>query len=231
MSRTDWKMPTITLVVDSREPDGVVQPLVASKQATVAQLLLGDFHYLDEQGHVKLIIERKAISDLAASIVDGRYRDQRRRLAESQIPFIYIFEGRITNNESVKEAALLGSLINMALLYRIGYIQTDSPRQTVDVVTSILAKMSQGTLTLADVPAMAPDTLPTKKHLRAKHLFANQLALVPGLTLKKAKAIAVRYPTFKSLIDAFEKDGQDCLYSLGLVGKTSSRKIYESLAC
>ena len=86
--------------------------------------------------------------------------------------------------------------------------------------------MSQGTLTLADVPAMVPDTLPTKKHLRAKHLFANQLALVPGLTLKKAKAIGVRYPTFKSLIEAFEKDGQDCLYSLGLVGKILSRKIY-----
>ena len=118
------------------------------------QLSLGDFHYLDEQGHVKLIIEQKAISDLAASIVDGRYRDQRRRLVESQIPFIYIFKGRITNNESVKEAALLGSLINMALLYRINYIKTDNPRQTVDVVTSILAKVNQGTLTLVDVPAM-----------------------------------------------------------------------------
>ena len=182
-------MRTITLVVDSREPDGVVQPLVASRQATVAQLSLGDFHYRNEQGHVKLIIERKAISDLVANIVDGRYRDQRRRLVESQIPFIYIFEGRITNHKSVKEGALLGSLINMVLLYRINYIQTDSLRQTVDVVTSILAKMNQGTLTLVGEPAMAPDTLPTKRHLRVKHLFANQLALIPGLTLKKASRL------------------------------------------
>ena len=75
-------------VVDSREPeDGVVRPLVASKQATVAQLSLSNFHYLDEQEHVKLIIERKAISDLAASIVDGRYRDQRRRLVEGSCFF------------------------------------------------------------------------------------------------------------------------------------------------
>ena len=46
----------------------------------VEKLDLGDIIIKDDNDNTKLIIERKTISDLAASIRDGRYKEQSYRL-------------------------------------------------------------------------------------------------------------------------------------------------------
>ena len=215
----------IVLKVDS-EPSSIHQPLVPA-HGTSAMLTLGDFHFIDETGQVKLIIERKAIPDLSASIVDGRYREQRKRLADSAVPYMYIFEGPITHKESVPQATLLGALVNMALIYKIPYVQTNNIDQTVQVVLSILSKLNEGRIpTEAAVP---PNVLVSKKTARAKDLFPNQLALIPGVSLLKAKIITRVYANFKELLDVFESEGPEALYKRGLVGQILSRRIYEAL--
>ena len=41
------------------------------------------------------LIERKCINDLSISIIDGRFRDQKSRLIESNANVIYIIEGSV----------------------------------------------------------------------------------------------------------------------------------------
>ena len=50
---------------------------------TSDNLPLGDIIICDDKGTEKLIIERKTLSDLAASIRDGRYKEQKVGLPSS----------------------------------------------------------------------------------------------------------------------------------------------------
>jgi len=60
-------------------------------------LPVGDFVVSETEDFTSAIyiIERKSISDLAASIVDGRFREQKSRLAESlnSESVVYLIEG------------------------------------------------------------------------------------------------------------------------------------------
>lgn len=54
-----------------------------------ASLNLGDFLWVYDNKVLDYIIERKIADDLAASILDGRYKDQKYRLNQSSITNIY----------------------------------------------------------------------------------------------------------------------------------------------
>ena len=61
---------------------------------------LGDFVIKNDNNETILIFERKALTDLIASIKDGRYNEQSFRLSESEIDnrkIYYIIEGNIMN--------------------------------------------------------------------------------------------------------------------------------------
>ena len=64
----------------------------------VEKLDIGDIIIKDDNDNTKLIIERKTISDLAASIRDGRYKEQSYRLNGNSLHnhnIIYVIEGNI----------------------------------------------------------------------------------------------------------------------------------------
>ena len=82
------------LCIDVREtalaallPDAVLKPLV-----------LGDITIENEDGKELVIIERKTVADLAASIKDGRYREQSARLTSYSLDnhrIVYLIEGSL----------------------------------------------------------------------------------------------------------------------------------------
>ena len=89
--------------IDSREKDIIkmIAPLQhdlgLSIPTTIETLPLGDFILSNEQEEL-LIIERKKLTDLAASIKDGRYTEQSYRLDGSEFPnhnVVYLIEGNI----------------------------------------------------------------------------------------------------------------------------------------
>ena len=58
-------------------------------------LLVGDAHIRNEKGELVYIFERKAKSDLEASIKDGRYHEQKNRLIETGLcrkQIVYVIE-------------------------------------------------------------------------------------------------------------------------------------------
>jgi len=54
---------------------------------------VGDFHLYDTSENLLAIVERKTQTDLNASIIDGRFRNQRDRLSQMSTPIVYILEG------------------------------------------------------------------------------------------------------------------------------------------
>jgi len=92
----------IRIKIDARER--ALIPLIQENiknmdflSASVENLCLGDIHLVNEEtGRELLLIERKSLSDLAASIKDGRYKEQSYRLEGHPVHnhnIVYLIEG------------------------------------------------------------------------------------------------------------------------------------------
>jgi len=85
-------------------------------------LPLGDIIICDNAGNEKIIIERKTLQDLAASIRDGRYKEQAFRLNACNMPnhnIIYLVEGNLQyykpfyGKAPIDKYALLSSMVSI----------------------------------------------------------------------------------------------------------------------
>ena len=90
------------------------------KSIPLGDIIIGD----------NIIIERKTWADLASSIIDGRYKEQKGRIL-SQIEqnkicrFFYIIEGSNFNLKSYEKTIYQGALISISLRDNIHIIKTD----------------------------------------------------------------------------------------------------------
>jgi ERCC4-type nuclease len=93
--------------------------------------LIGDCHLIDEQDEIKMVIERKTMADLASSIHDGRWNEQKyRALSEYQGKLFYIIEiNDITDifnyqpyRSNINSEALLSATTNLWINHNIPYI-------------------------------------------------------------------------------------------------------------
>ena len=81
------------LNIDNREPKEIINYLNFFNESSknkviinITKLNLGDYVFYDEINEKNiLIIERKSLNDLEASIKDGRYNEQSLRLNEANI--------------------------------------------------------------------------------------------------------------------------------------------------
>ena len=89
-----------------------------------------------------VILERKTGADLEASIMDGRYSEQRGRLLayanEHKVAVGYVIEGILDRLDArLPESALLKHITRLQFHHRIPVIQTASPQETIRIATLI----------------------------------------------------------------------------------------------
>ena len=89
-----------------------------------------------------VILERKTGADLEASIMDGRYKEQRGRLLayanEHKVAVGYVIEGILDRLDArLPESALLKHITRLQFHHRIPVIQTASPQETIRIATLI----------------------------------------------------------------------------------------------
>lgn len=109
------------------------------------QLSLGDFLwiYKDEESKVEyvidFIIERKTLNDLASSIVDGRYTEQKFRLKNSNFTNIYyLFEGTsLSLSANISKSAVNTAIYNTLNVHDINIVKTNSTSDTIDLLMEI----------------------------------------------------------------------------------------------
>ncbi|CAM9433853.1 unnamed protein product [Pylaiella littoralis] len=131
------------LLVDNRETAFMsMQSTLLQKgiPCETRQLPLGDMLWIarrkdDPTSEVLLgyIVERKTVSDLASSIIDGRYDEQKRRLKLSGLRRpIYLVEGNINHQGILAPSTLRTALASSQTCGSLAVVQCDSLRDSVD---------------------------------------------------------------------------------------------------
>lgn len=205
----------IVLKIDAREPEIIKNQL--GDLGEISALTVGDFLFIGKfDGIPRLIIERKTIPDLICSIKDGRFREQRTRLMETNAKIIYIIEGDI-----IPDKLVVGALENLALRHNICIIPTANEQQTILVIKNLYNKVGQEYIQ------------PANKYISARR--KNDLNLTPlekmletinGVSPSIAAAIAQNYKSVQDFVFAL-KEHPNMLYGFEL---SSKRKLGPKLA-
>jgi len=148
------------LLIDYREKNAV-QPIIdqlPSSAYTLTNLHLGDFQFVIGSGNEQrplMIIERKTINDLAASVKDGRYMEQKMRLLskrqEEQDPNVkiaYILEGNYSFSPkftcaNMNNKSLSGVIINSILRDNVIVWSTKSMLETNDLLINLHGRLTK----------------------------------------------------------------------------------------
>lgn len=185
------------------------------------RLPIGDVIIYDpRQGQEKdiVIFERKTLNDLAASIRDGRYKEQSFRLIETAAAngfnthhIVYIIEGDLSRYDErhtqITKTALQSAMVSLLYYKGFSVIRTMNVGETADFILHFADKVAkEGPLSLEDTtatttatttPATAYSEVSTKKEKRdyitRENIGEIMLAQVPGVSAKMASAILAKY--------------------------------------
>lgn len=147
-------MTSILLTIDHREKD----LKVAFPNAEYLNLDLGDIK-ITYNGNLLLLIERKTMNDLVASVNDGRYREQKKRLLESGIPsskIMYILEGSL-NDIPGHLKTLYGMIINTLFRDKITVLKFEDLDETIFFLKRIIKKLEDKDPTLIALSLLSCD--------------------------------------------------------------------------
>ena len=186
-----------------------------------------------------LIIERKTIRDLEASILDGRYREQRGRILafcqEHKTQPMYILEGSLENTSGRLQKKAIMKFINRLIFhYQIPVMQTLSLYETAELIEVLIdqwkadPKNFQRTTELVKVT----DGIHVQKKVNAgdpRHFAISCLAQCPGVSVKMAEAIIQEFHTLKGVMDAPIKSIEMIKVGNRKVGPVVSSRLYEML--
>lgn len=240
--------PKVILLVDTAETIGksksnLDRTLKALEQNhvqhEVRRLSVGDFLWIvrDASGAdyiLPYVVERKRMDDLASSIKDGRFHEQKFRLRQCGLAnVIYLIE-HLGNNRQVgvpastlSQAALNTFVQDFTVKYTENHLHTVLYLATM---TGLLARnvknktflnitnytpeqLAEATknfnLAQSTIPLLAFDTFNKQssktRPCTVKEIFMKQLLQIKLLTIEKVSAIVERYPTPRKLFLAFER--------------------------
>jgi crossover junction endonuclease MUS81 len=145
------------LHIDNRERE-LIRELISDHSfdtfnTKLSNLELGDI-VIKYNGKTFAIFERKTLSDLAASIKDSRYKNQKNRLLENYDvkQIYYIIEGGLDYAESaqadvkingISKNTLLSCIYNMAFRDHIQVFRTSGINETIALIQGVFKRVSE----------------------------------------------------------------------------------------
>ena len=156
-----------------------------------------------------VLIERKTIKDLIASIKDGRYKEQSNRLSQINRPVWWLIEGnlpRFTDTRNDK-SMVFGAIASLGLTKGFTPVRTTSTAESAILLKKMLAKSEQlkeqaqeqeggWVVVESGDAASAPEPMESIPHKRFKGDCINKnniqslmLAQIPGVSVARAEAI------------------------------------------
>lgn len=202
----------VSLLIDNREN---IKDLLLENipDAQLKNLEIGDYVFTINEKPF-LIIERKTVTDYAASIVDARGREQKKRLIANKdnANIMYLVEGDLKkDNQSFKynkvdRHTIISSIINTMYRDKLQVFHTANVMETIFFIESIYKKLiKQGNSFLENKSSYETDLINTVKSTKKKNMtpeitFQMILNCIPGISNKVSKRIASTFTTPKNMI-------------------------------
>lgn len=230
----------IELYIDVRER-GLIEILKNQLEFKTKALDIGDVVFMDGD-EIVLIIERKTILDLKASIIDGRRSEQHARL--STVPkerIIYLIEGDLNfpledKISSFPISTLVSSILNTQLRDGIHVYKTLTIDESCEYLRAIHAKLNKDITLLFGANSVSLEGIEASAHycstlhrqkkanMTPEVWFISQLCLIPQITEKVATEIVRKYPTVSSLCRAYDNVWRDAPIPIGEKSKADFEK-------
>ena len=236
------------IIIDYREKDLIkdMNKTNTNDKLTIsnANLELGDIQFR-MNGSCILIFERKTVSDLAASISDGRYKEQSHRLINASLPnhkIYYLIEGNISAHKSkysrITSSALLSSLCSLSYIKGFSIWNTSSLHDTTTFLlqwaTKIVKEKPKQDIMMDSPTQNAPVyteaiKIAKKSQTTTENIVAIMLMQIPGVSSAIANTISDLYNNnIYELCTAIRENGE-CLnnikYNPKYLSPQATRKI------
>jgi ERCC4-type nuclease len=242
------------LKIDVRENDliehvkGIIQNKFAYQcmEVRVETLPIGDVIISDIDNNDLVIIERKTVNDLLASIKDGRYEEQSYRLSGSEIHnhnIIYLIEGDINKinrfkDNSSNKTTFYSSIFSLNYYKGFSVQRTFSIEETALFICNTVYKLKKGIeekkipyfiTNIKNVDNEEPYVNVVKKvkkeNITPENIGEIMLCNIPGISSVTANAIMKEYLSINNLIEQISIN-EKCLENINYINsKGQTRKI------
>jgi len=232
--------------IDARERELI--PLIREKMGDtehitilVESLPLGDIIFCNDEQEL-LIVERKSVADLAASIKDGRYQEQSYRLDGTELHnhnIVYLIEGNMSR-ATFDKSALYSSMFSLQYYKGFSVWRTFSIDETATIMCNSIKYLAKSTparigyyVNKTDEPKNASDKdyVNVVKTIKKDNVTPNNvgeimLCQIPGISANTALAIMEHFKCMINLIADLQEHGASCLDKVELKNaKGQSRKM------
>ena len=237
--------------IDFREKDLIAKINDLNKENSLIKvktenLEIGDIIICNDKNEEIFIIERKTLQDLAASIRDGRYKEQGYRLSNCEVPnhnIIYLLEGNINTYKSSKYGRPISKETLFSTITSLIYSKGFSIYKSLDLIesaefllqmTNKLGRIKEPAYykSATNDSALVPQDnyLDVCKRVKKNNITPDNiggimLCQIPGVSRVSADAIMKKFETLENLI-ASMKENPDILNNVNIESKDGkNRKI------
>ena len=233
------------ITIDLREKDLLkkIVPLCNDlnlKMSIQAELLeLGDVIISDDDGEELLIIERKTIKDLAASIKDGRYEEQSFRLNNMVIPnhnIIYLIEGDLNfynqRHARMPKKTLYSAMFCLNYYKGFSLVRTFSVQETAEYILRMTDKLSRENNVFGYYNGGDKNLIKNycevvkkvkKNNITPDNIGSILLSQIPGISSVTSLVIMKQFGSLYTLMKAVEKN-RHCLDALSYETKSGKTR-------
>ena len=198
-------------------------------------LALGDILIKDDNN--LLIIERKTINDLLASIKDGRYTEQSLRLSQNDEcnnhNIIYLIEGNITSRNRDERKIIYSTITSINAFKGFSIMRTSNIDDTTEWLFHMADKLYRGFKNNKILYSGCENTNKNyteviksvkKDNVTKENIGEIMLMQIPGISATLAKAVLSHFNNFQEFIEKINKDAS-CIDELTYECNGKSRKI------
>jgi len=226
---------------DTRERELIPKLNIPTRNLPVGDIWIGLSG--EDVGPGGIVAERKTVADLEASILDGRYREQKARLLtycqQTNSRPLYIIEGDLDRiNGRFTESVLRKFLNRLQLRYGVAVIQTESIDSTANLCRILLEQWQKDPTTFVLEDGAQKEyshtvTVSKRANREDPKAFACLvLQQCPGVSAQIASALIGAFVNLEGVMKATEVEFASMMITeKRRVGPVVAKRLYNLLHC
>ena len=227
----------MVIKIDNRESNlnTILSSMKQDIPVQIEALPLGDIILLPNENE-EIIIERKTLQDLAASIKDGRYNEQSIRLHNCSCPnhnIFYLIEGDLTffkpsKFNNIDKNSLLSAITTLSYYKGFSIYRSISTFDSAEWIIAFYKKIKkEKKIPFYSINTSTPmeysNTRVKSNNINKENISIIMLCQIPKVSKTIAKTIMDEYKNMDNLIISLKKD-KNLLQNLKIETKTGQKR-------